>query len=75
MEKLCFKVMFTRNVRFSYLVFLRSFRSCLSVQLLPVTQQAGGPRNRKLPGFTVASEAPRPLLAVLHLSREFGRLD
>lgn len=37
-----------------------------------MTQQAGGPRGRKLPGFTVASEAP--LLAVPHLSNVFVQL-
>lgn len=41
----------------------------LSAQRLPVTRQAGGPKGRKLPGFTVASGAPpQPPLTLSHLS-------
>lgn len=35
-----------------------SSRAGSHAQLLPVTQQAGGPRRRKLPGCTVALKAP-----------------
>lgn len=59
--------MLTRNIRLTLsLIWWRS-RAGLPAQLLPVTQQAGGPRGRKLPGFTVASEAP-PLPFLLSLT-------
>lgn len=44
-----------------------SSRAGSHAQLLPVTQQAGGPRRRKLPGCTVALKAPPHNLSSLFL--------
>lgn len=66
--------MLTRNIRLTLSLIWWSSRAGLPAQLLSVTQQAGGPRGRKLPGFTVASDAPPPLLAVPHLSSVFVQL-